>query len=274
MTAPAIKYATHADSGGNWYCPKERRQVVEVIGANGKPRKPTLRDARENGWWPGVTTIVKCAAAPGLERWKIGTAIMESLTNTRRPDETDEQWIDRLMEASGDTARKAAEAGTAIHAKVQQFLESGQHDNDPHVLAVRNVLENVCGRDMEWHTERLCFHRSGFGTKSDVAAKDGSWVWDLKSSEFTSAGRGDLRTYPTHWMQLAATREALAQDDDRFYTARCGILYVSRKEPGTAHPVEVKEHELTKGKGMFDALLRYWILDRGYQPGECNGNAR
>lgn len=266
-TSGTVKFATHADSSGNWYDPKERRQVVEVIGANGKPRKPTLRDAREHGWLPGVTSIIKCAAAPGLERWKIGQAIMESLTNTRQPDETDAQWIDRLMEASGDTARKAAEAGTAIHAKVQEFLETGEHRGDLHVLAVRNVLENVCGRDVEWHAERLCFHRSGFGTKSDIAAKDGSWIWDLKSSEFTSGGRGDLRTYATHWMQLAATRKALAEEDPRFATARCGIIYASRSEPGTAHPVEVKEKDLERGWGLFTALHRYWILDRGYEPG-------
>ena len=43
----------------------------EVIGkTTGKPRPSTIKDAKANGWYPSVTTILDIMAKKSLEDWK------------------------------------------------------------------------------------------------------------------------------------------------------------------------------------------------------------
>ena len=54
--------------------------LIQLVGANGKERNTTLRDARQHGYVPSVTTIIGMAAKPSLENWKINQALNSAIT--------------------------------------------------------------------------------------------------------------------------------------------------------------------------------------------------
>ena len=90
---------THASESMHWYG-RDGSPQYQLIGANGKERPPTLRDARKLGLVPSVTSIIRCAAAPGLERWKQEQVLMAALTLPRNPDEPEAIWLRRVMQDS------------------------------------------------------------------------------------------------------------------------------------------------------------------------------
>jgi hypothetical protein len=112
----------HASESMHWYGQDGSPQYT-LIGANGKERPPTLRDARKLGLVPSVTSVIRCAAAPGLERWKQEQVLMAALTLPRRPDEPEADWLRRVVQDSQEQGRRAAERGTAIHAAIQGHYE-------------------------------------------------------------------------------------------------------------------------------------------------------
>lgn len=118
-----------ATEGGHWYRRAEAGEVEQidmVRGANGKERKPTLRDAKKAGdWMPGVTTIVRQAAAEGLVRWQINEAVRAAVElggpRIRVEDgvifpEEWRQFLKVVQQKAGEVAAEAREVGSAAHA--------------------------------------------------------------------------------------------------------------------------------------------------------------
>lgn len=248
-----------ASEGGHWYG-RDGTPRYEVPAKDGSMRPATLRDARKFGWYPGVTSIIKCAAAPGLERWKQDQVLMAALTLPRLPDEMDEAFCLRVIQDSQEQARKARERGTEIHAAIQGYYEGTPPSEEmwPFVQGVTARITDHFG-ERQWITEKPVAHVLGFGTKSDLHAP--GFVLDFKGSEFDETTAADLKTWDEHAMQLGATREALYMP-----AARAAIVYVSRTVPGLARIIEVEEEHLQRGWDMFRGLLNYWKASRGYYP--------
>ena len=70
--------------------------MYTLIGANGKERNTTLRDAKSLGLVPSVTTILGMVAKPALENWKITQALQSSLILERKENESNESFINRF----------------------------------------------------------------------------------------------------------------------------------------------------------------------------------
>lgn len=255
--------APRASESGHWYG-RDGRPMYEVARADGSGLRPaTLADARKHGWYPGCTTIIKCAAAPGLEQWKRNQVLMAALTLPRVDGETSESLCARILTDSGEQARKAADRGTEIHAAIQGHYEGKPPSEEfwPFVKGVTEHIEANFGA-MPWVAEKPVAHPIGFGTKADLHATvlDG-YVLDFKGSEFTKEEAPKLKTWDEHAMQLGATRQAL-----RLPRARCAIVYVSRNVPGLCRVIEVNEADLERGWGMFQNLLGYWKNKHRYWP--------
>lgn len=249
---------TQPSEQGHWYT-KHGLPAYEIVGANGNKRATTLRDARKLGLLPSVTTIIRGAAAPGLELWKAKQVMLAALTLSRNPGETDDAYFARIMADSKEQARKAADRGTEIHAALEQHFEMKATD-DPvmaqHIQGVVGQLDKHCGRQ-EWHAERSFAHSSGFGGKLDLHSDE--WVIDFKTKEF---GEDDeLQTWDEHAMQLAAYDMGLTG------TPRKGaIIYVSTTQPGLARFLQIPDEEMTRGWGMFEALLIFYKTKNNYYP--------
>jgi len=265
-----VKLVTHASEAGHWY-DVTGKPVYEVQAANGSPRPTTLRDARKLNLCPSVTGIIRCAAAPGLEKWKAEQLLLAALTLPRRQDEPESDWLDRVRTDSQEQARNAAERGTAIHAAIQGYYEGKPVPDEyrPHVQGAVKAIN-------EWHkswpiwggkepefagmeAEQSFAHPSGFGGKTDLFGHAPGWVLDFKSKEFGPDTK--LQTWDEHAMQLSAYREGL-----NLPKAVGAICYVSATVPGLAKVMVIGEPELQQGWEMFRSLLFYWQAKNNYRP--------
>ena len=254
----------HAQESGHWYDPKTGAPVWEVPGANGKAVTPDIRHARKFGLVPGVTSIIKCAAAPGLQRWRELQVLLAALTLSLIEGESEDAYLARIMRDSQEQAKKAAERGTAIHAAIQEYFEdrqpSGQFDDYiDHVLGTEEAVRAWAGNEVRWVAEESFAHPVGFGGKTDLHST--VFVLDFKTKEFDANTK--LDTYDEHHMQLAAYREGLGMP-----TARCAIVYVSVTVPGLAVVKEISEPDLQRGWACFQALLAFWKAKNRILTGE------
>jgi hypothetical protein len=251
------KTTTKAAEGGHWYT-QDGRMVVTVTGAKGQEVKPDLRHARKLDLAPGCTTIIKAAAAPGLQVWRERQVLMAALTLPRMDGESDPDYCDRIMDDAARQAREAAIAGTMIHADIEMGINA-EHVN-PWVCEVQEMLGGRFGLH-EWRTEMPCVSPYGYATKSDLSlpadAFEGGVVVDIKTKE---GAISDARLWDEHLMQLAATRAALGMFD-----AECGILFVRRDEPQSMF-ISATQEDLKRGWEMFCCLLRFWQAKNKYRP--------
>jgi hypothetical protein len=256
---------SRASESGHWYM-RDGTPMYEVPTADGRGmRSCTLRDARKLGLFPGVTSIIKCAAAPALERWKEDQAILAALTLPRTGNEPHEVLMAKIREDAGAQAKKAANEGTRFHAAIQGHHEGTPPDEEmwTSVKAMNEAIAQNFGPGI-WRPELPCAHASGFGTKSDLSRQDA--LIDFKGTEGDKAKLAGMKTWESHWMQLAATRKALHAQGKCDADADCAIGYFSRTHKDEVRILRVDEPELEQGWLMFSALLNYWKAKNKYWP--------
>lgn len=240
----------HPAESLHWY-DRDGAPAYTVVGRNGKERPTTLRDARSMGLVPSVTSIIKCAAAPALERWKAEQLLMAALTLPRRPHESEQAWLSRVWTDAKQQGIDAAEEGTRIHAAVQSHYEGKPTDYD-----VSGAIEAIRDFDPALGIPERSFCEGRYGGKVDLSCA--SSVVDLKTKDF--GPDDELTTYDEHAMQLAAYRNGLPGVSPN---ARCAIVYLSRTHRGLARVIEIPEPALIRGLDMFNALLAFWYARTG-----------
>ena len=240
----------------HWYS-RNGEPMYTVLGNNGKERATTLRDARKLDLVPSVTTILNVAAKPALTQWLQRQVLLSALTLPRIPDETEDQYIERILQDSKEQGRMAADAGTDLHSSIQSFYEGKPYssDHNKHVEGCHTAIQELFG-PKEWKCESSFAHDIGFGGKVDMHCDD--VVLDIKTKEF--AHKEEVKPYDDHLMQLAAYRVGLGKPD-----ARCANVFVSRSHPGTTFIYEWTDDDLIKGWSMFVSLLDFWQLKTGHQ---------
>lgn len=240
--------ADYASEAGHFYR-RDGSPCYTIEGANGIERNTTLRDARRLDLVPGVTTIIRCAAAPGLEVWKQEQMMLASLTLPKRDGETEKDWLARIRMDAKEQAKNAAERGTEIHGALERSKQgkSVAPQYVPWVGAAHAELASNCGAQ-SWKAEQSYAHRFGYGCKIDLHSSD--WVIDYKGKD--DATREECYLYDEHYMQLAACRLAAGIPE-----ARCAIVFFGRQSPW-AKFVEAPAEELRRGWDMYESLLSYW----------------
>jgi hypothetical protein len=251
---------TIASESGHWY-DKDGNPAYTIIGKNGKERNTTLRDARVLNLVPSVTTIIRNAAAPGLERWKATQVLLSALTLPKTEGESLDDYSDRVIKDSGEQSKKAMELGTFIHGSLEKSYigQSFPGEHIEHCAGTHKAISEHFGEEILWSAEKSFCHELGYGGKCDLHHKDVGFgspipegvVIDFKTKEFTADKLPD--TWDEHALQLAAYREGF-----EIPSARCAIVYVSTSVPGLAVVKELPEEELERGWRMFVALLTYW----------------
>jgi hypothetical protein len=245
----------HAKESGHYYWP-DGRTAYTVIGKNGKERPTTVRDAKQLGLLPSVTTILRQAAAPGLEFWKQKQVLYAALTLPRKPDEPEEEYLARVMQDSQEQARKAAEKGTAIHAAIQGHYEGQSVSAEmwPYVKGAKEALEKEFG-EQNWVCEKSFAHFDGYGGKCDLWGPH--LIGDIKTKEFDSVDEKKL-AWDDHAIQLAAYCTGLYAGVAPNPLASHFNLFVSTTVPGLCHIHIWSEEEIQRGWKMFRSLLSYW----------------
>jgi hypothetical protein len=249
-----------ASDAGHWYTP-DGAPCYTLVGANGRERNTTLKDARVMGLYPSVTTITKCAAAPGLVNWMVDQAILSALTLPRREGESEADWLVRVKQDSKETARKAADRGTQIHTAIERHFLGKMPDGEmwPYVKgAVETLDAHFPG--VTWDVEKSFAHPLGYGGKCDLHSKADKIVVDWKGKDFTVAS--ECKQYDEHIMQGAAYLMGFGIGlEGRFANA-----FVSRTVPGLTVIIETNPEDIKRGWRMFQKLLEFWQEQNRYRP--------
>lgn len=247
--------ASYAAESGHWY-DRSGSPAYTIVGANGKSRPTTLRDARKLDLVPSVTTILNIAAKPGLDRWKQEQVLLAALTLPKIDSESDAEYIARILDDSKEQGRSAADAGTDIHASIEAFYRGEARDrHKEHVQGFVKAAHDHFGMH-PWIAERSFYHESGYGGKCDLHAP--GIVVDVKTKDFTDVNK--VQAYDDHLMQLAAYRVGLGMPN-----ARCANAFVSRSVPGLCVIQEWTQEDLQTGWNMFHALLTFWQLKNNHR---------
>jgi hypothetical protein len=245
---------------GHWYT-KDGEPCYTIERADGKGmRNTTLRDAKKLGLLPSVTTILGVAAKPGLQNWLQQQAILAALTLPRNEGESEEDYLDRVLNDSKAQGRDAADRGTHIHGVLESFFDQVLLPEVPEYCRnAENALKAAFGSRL-WVTEKSGSHELGFAGKVDLHAKGDKVkgivpvVADFKTKEVPLE---KVVPYEDHILQLAAYRELLGLSD-----ARCAVVFVNGKT-NEVKVCEIEEKELQKGLKCFFHLLRFYQIKSG-----------
>jgi hypothetical protein len=229
--------------------------AYEILGANGKYRPTTLRDARLHGLVPSVSTISRLEASPGLEKWKVRQGIMSALTHPRAASVTDaDELVSMIEKDSQEQAKAAAARGTEIHAAVEKYCQTGfgTAEFEPYIDGVMEALYRTTGdSSMEfWRTETAAVHPFGFGGRVDLHSTELEWIVDLKTKDFGESD--EVKAWPNQCRELAAYRAMVCP------TARAANVFISRTHPGLVRVVEHNTSDLERGWKEFVLLLSFY----------------
>jgi hypothetical protein len=248
----------------HWYREDGAPQYT-VKAKDGSNRPTTLRDARKMNLVPSVTTILKVAAKPALEAWKMEQMLLAALTLPRTPQESEQAFISRVVADSKETGKQAAEAGTRIHESVEKWFKGNKEVE--HKFLASAVDEHIfqhfkTNPHQEWRVERSFASQMGFGGKIDLFCDPDQdaptgIVIDIKTKDFYQGDKVDA--YDEHLMQLSAYRYGLGLPH-----ARCANVFVSRASLGLVKIIEWSESDLERGWEMFKCLLNFWKLKNNF----------
>ena len=239
---------TYTSESGHWY-DAEGNPRYTILGANGRERPTTIRDARKLGYVPSVTTIIKCAAAPGLENWKIDQALLSALTLPRKEGESLDDFMTRAKQDSREQTRKAAEAGTALHGSLEKGFRGGSvaTEHQGHWEAVLQALA-LNGLPTAYDPEKSFCSTLGYGGKVDLHCP--GYVGDFKSKPSADIKSGKRFAYDEQAMQLAAYANGLGMPNAVLFN-----IYVGREYPiASIHVWEPSPVYFNQ----FTHLLRFW----------------
>lgn len=246
------KPAQQQQESSHWY-DRSGKPCYEQVTGKGGLRPTDLRDARKFGLLPSVTTVLSVVAKPALETWKVQQGIMAALTLSRRPGESDADYLARVMADSKEQAKAAAEEGTRIHDACECAMKGLHfpHTYQPHVDAVQEELARLFPGVTDWVAEASFGHPLGYGGKVDLHSPSTGIVVDYKGKDGDFSD-GKKLAYDQHW-QLAAYQVGLILPRNV-----CANIFVSRTHPGKVASHVWKEDDVEHGWSMFEAALTLW----------------
>jgi len=246
--------------GTHWYLPNGS-PFYTVIGANGKERDTTLKDARKVGAGPSTTTITKILAKPQLQNYFEERIFKATLSLEPQPGDDTNSLFAKVVAISRARGKKAARRGDVLHANIENFIWFGTPLDDKwsnHCRQLKRAMEES-GFDLEKaRSEHSFFHSLGYGGKVDYhdsTPKVADWKTKDKIEE------GKKYAFEEHEMQLASYREGLALPN-----AECWNFFIGELDCKVL-AIKHEEEKLKVAWQKFMCLLAYWQLDKQYFPG-------
>lgn len=260
----------------HWYL-RNGDPFHETERADGKGMRPvTLRDARKTNALPSVTNLLSVVAKPGLDAWRIEQGIMSALTLPRLDGEPLDDFAHRVVQDMGEQVRSAADLGSAIHAAIEVYLQTGEPPENPDVLRLFEPVKHWIDDHIEriGLVETVAVHpQLGYAGRIDLVAKlrhAGSWaVIDFKSQRMKSDKKGHFTAtfYETWPLQLIAYFKALeAAGECSRRLEDIASVVINSVEPS---PVQVKvwpREEHAACWQAFNCARELWCFTKNYRP--------
>jgi hypothetical protein len=234
---------------GHFYM-QDGTPAYTIIGKNGRERNTTVKDARELNLVPSVTTIMSVMAKPGLNTWLQQQVLLAALTLPREENESEADWLTRVMSDAKSTGRDAADRGTRMHGVLECFYRSETPSMWPiYVIETdRAMMEHFGQRNWIAETSAADY---GFAGKVDLWSDEGDGiVVDFKTKEGTL---DKVAVYHEHLMQLAAYRVLLGVPK-----ARAANVFLN--ERGDVKIIEHDHDDLNRAYECFECLLKFYKI--------------
>jgi hypothetical protein len=255
--------------GGHYYR-KDGSSAHHQERKDGKgQRNTTIKDAREQGLLPSVTTILGCLNKGALTTWKVKEAIAVCYRSFPQAYEPLDAYQKRVIEESMAQVGDASDLGTRIHDALERAV-MGDLDIDPALMVyVAPVLEwfakaKITPVEVE---KTLVNTRHGYAGKCDFIGKGPRGkrvVIDFKSRK--TKPNQTVTPFDGQSMQIAAYAATAFKENS---LARIGGInvYISTTEPGR---VEHYQHpDLVEPFQAFKHVCAVWRHLNGYDPREA-----
>lgn len=256
--------------------PPPAGQVTSLYGGDvemkfdSRKHKYFVRERDILGLWndwsvrPSVTTLLGVLDKPALVQWAANQAVAIIREQLLPGDTLDEVMIENLCESARTnyrkTTRKAADIGTLVHARLQEFLETGEVRAPVHEQAAISF-----GAGIDWLQKhrakafivegRAYSREHRFTATVDfVGEVDGNpAVLDFKTSK-------DL--YENYYWQIALYAQARYEMDGEW---REGWLLRIDKETGEFEAKRVPIPDLQKYAAVAVHLVPIWEAQRDFK---------
>ena len=249
MTTPTEGGHFYLSDGTPFYTVPNKSRPGEV-------RPATVRDALKAVAEPSVSTVLKAAAAPGLVRYFVNSALDSALTLPRLPGESLDAFKARALLDSQEQAKRARDRGTELHTAIERHLSCQPFDSQfgPHVANVESALADKGINIREGRSERSFCLPGQYAGKVDLHGE--GWVLDFKGVD--DAKIGGRLGYPEHVRQLSAYANGLGMPDARLLN-----VFIGRTD-GAVVVREWAPEDAVDALAEFLALLRFYRLVNGF----------
>jgi len=246
-----------------------------IVGKNGKPRKTTIRDARENRWFPSVTTVQNILAKPQLEDWKFRQITKACFDNpSLSGNYAYDAYHEEIMSQAFQQVTDAADLGTAIHKALEDYFQGREYD--PSLDVYVKAVDAWCETNQvtfKGHELRLVNKSMGYAGTTDahIVCPLGEGILDFKTRK-TKPGE-KCEPYDGQAMQIAAYYVAMnPHPDEEYYFFNPGAVgvnvFISTTEPGRIEASWYDYMRLSQEWRAFEACLMIWKHFNKYDPCE------
>jgi hypothetical protein len=229
-------------------------------------RKPTIRDARTNGWVPSVTTVLKMLSKPSLDYWKSTQLLESALTHPLigNSDIPIDDLVGNIIADSNQVSREAMELGTKYHDEIELLIGDRSKENLVIPDGTRDSLYKLWDEmKLEpMYLEEAFAHSLGFGGRVDCIAvcdsKDaiGHCVIDWKTQ---STKKGRKANWYEDWsLQLAAYAHGIGEklDNPDISNSHLISVIISTTEIGRVE-YKVWDNPVERWR-LFSLVLDLW----------------
>lgn len=235
----------------------------------GELRPTTLRDIKEHGWLPSVSSILGIMEKKGLDGWKkeqVAKAASDLHYSTEYSPIDREGFIQDILSLADSRMTKARDLGTEIHGAIENYLRVWSFtealrepagDYSEHVGAAVAALKELRVWGQLFESERTFASHLGYGGTVDIAGSTEEWIFDFKAIS-TLKKRYD---WPDRAAQIAAYQMGK-------YGKLCqgGNILISTENPGEYAIRIWDEEELRHGWDMFCCCFSLWKCVSKYNP--------
>jgi hypothetical protein len=238
----------------HYYNKNGRVKQIEMRTRPGEYRAPSLRDARREGFAPGVTDVMKIAAKPGLERWKVQEAIKASYRLDSANYLSMDAFIADAAEKSKQQTIEKAARGSEIHAAIEHHYMGDTYGDGEIVSNVADFLDTEYGV-LQWSPEvEFLSELDGYayGGTADLVA--GTIIVDIKTKDAFQS----KMVWDDHVIQLALYSHALGCTD-------AANLFVGYGDEiyGELRHHRHSTNDLDRGLKIGRAMLALWYASNG-----------
>lgn len=241
-----------------------------------------IREVRRLGYYPSVTTILRILNKASINEYLIRQSILAALTLPRTDGESDDSFIERVIQDGKEAGEKAAVLGTGVHALLGKWFAEGVFDTTLVPPAVHPTLDPLhaflkAGTLYGEPEVPFACHSHQYGGQIDLIGTYNGMpaIVDFKTQSpkaMLKSGLPSFTSYPEWAFQLAAYRAAVAEVYPEYRQCQCVSIIVSVNPaiPGIKAKVwsEVSETQMnmTYAKSIFNsATIIYRNINRLFQ---------